>query len=73
MNIVPSKKAEVIVHRIAKIIKEKGKYIFKTKGDHNNSIDNWEIRENEIIGVVHFKIKYIGYPTVIFNRLFEGG
>lgn len=71
--LVYNKENKVIVHRIAKIIKEKGKYIFKTKGDHNNSIDNWEIRENEIIGVVHFKIKYIGYPTVIFNRLFEGG
>lgn len=71
--LVYNKENKVIVHRIVKIKKENGKYIFKTKGDHNNNIDTWEIKENEIIGKVHFKLKYIGYPTVIFNKLFEGG
>ena len=58
----------VIVHRIVKIVKRDGKYIFFTKGDANNSADNYEIPEENIIGITNFKIPYLGYPTIWLNE-----
>lgn len=60
---------KIIVHRIINIIEEKGKYYFYTKGDNNNSEDNFVIYEDMIVGVVNIKLPFIGYPTVWFNEL----
>ncbi len=59
----------IIVHRLEKIIKEDGKYYFYTKGDANTMPDNWVVEEEMIIGVVNYKIAYIGLPTVWLNEL----
>lgn len=59
----------IIVHRVVKIIKVKGKINFMTKGDNNNANDSWVIKENEIIGITEFRIKWIGMPTVALNEL----
>ena len=58
----------VIVHRIIKIIEEEGVYHFYTKGDANNSEDNYDIPVTNIIGTTNFKIPYLGYPTVWLNE-----
>ena len=61
-----SKDGSLIVHRIVSITQqEDGKYEFKTKGDNNNTNDNWVVTEKEVIGVGKFMVPYIGYPSVL--------
>lgn len=62
----------ILVHRIVNIIKYQDKYYFYTKGDANESIDNFIIEEDMIIGIVNHKISYIGLPTVWLKELWEG-
>ena len=59
----------IVVHRIVNIINDKGDYYFYTKGDANNTIDNYPITEDMVIGMINLKIPYIGYPTVWVNEL----
>ena len=48
------------------------KHVIQTKGDANNTPDAWEVTDDEILGVVNYSIKYIGYPTLWFNEIYEG-
>lgn len=59
----------VVVHRLIKKVEVEGQYYFYTKGDANDSEDNYEITEDMFIGIVNIKIPYIGYPTVWVNSL----
>lgn len=59
----------VVVHRLVKKIMVNNEYIFYTKGDANNDIDDYKITSDMIVGVVNVKIPYIGYPTVWLNEL----
>lgn len=63
---------KVIVHRITEINNEEGNYTFKTKGDNNKQEDIWVIDESKVIGIVKFKIPYVGVPVVKFNQLLGG-
>ena len=58
-----------VVHRIVEKKQRNGYFYFITKGDKNNSPDKDEVKENQLIGKVIFKIKYIGYPAIWFNQL----
>ena len=58
----------IVVHRVVKKQEYQKEYIFYTKGDANNNVDDLIIEEEMIIGKVKFKIPYIGYPTVWFNK-----
>ena len=40
-----------------------------TKGDANNTKDAWVVKENEVIGIVKFRIRWLGMPTVSLNEL----
>lgn len=60
---------KIIVHRIINIIEEDGKYYFYTKGDNNNSQDDFVIYEDMIVGIVNIRLPFIGYPTVWFNEI----
>ena len=61
-----------IVHRLVKIKKDKdGNYNFITKGDNNNSEDKIYLDLKDIKGKVKMKIKYIGYPTLVFSKIIE--
>lgn len=62
----------IIVHRVTKIIEVDGGLNFKTKGDNNDTVDSWQVKQDDVIGVVKFKIKYIGMPTVALNELLNG-
>jgi len=57
-----------VIHRIVRIEIENDEITFYTKGDANDSEDNYPIRKSDVIGVAQFKIKYIGYPTVWINE-----
>lgn len=59
----------MIVHRVTKKIKTEGKIYFQTKGDNNETKDGWLVREEDVIGTVRLKIKFIGIPTVALNNL----
>ena len=59
----------VVVHRLVKKIEVDGEYYFYTKGDANDTEDNYEITEDMFIGIVNVKIPFIGYPTVWLNSL----
>lgn len=64
---------KIYVHRIVNIDNIEGNYYINTKGDRKGQIeDSWIVTNKDIIGVVKFKIKYIGYPTVWLSRILEG-
>ncbi len=65
------KNNQIIVHRIIEIDKDGTQTIYKIKGDANNSIDNIILTNDDIIGVVKLKIKYIGYPSVFISEKFK--
>lgn len=64
------KENKIITHRIISITKKNGRTIITTKGDANESPDNFEVYEEEVLGIVKYKIDYIGYPTVWTSELF---
>lgn len=49
-----------VSHRILYRLEEDGKLKFQTKGDHNESPDNYVIDGNQIYGKMVFKINGIG-------------
>jgi signal peptidase len=59
----------IVVHRLVKRIEVNGQTIFYTKGDANESMDDYKITMDMVIGIVKLKIPYIGYPTVWINEL----
>ncbi len=61
-------------HRIINIDVKNDEYYISTKGDRKgNVVDDWIVKSNDVIGVVKFKIPYVGYPTIQLNRLLKGG
>lgn len=63
-----SHNGEIVTHRITKIKDDGKKKIYYTKGDANNTKDEYETSEELILGKVICVIKYIGLPTVWFNE-----
>ena len=55
----------IITHRIIEITK--GDYT--TKGDNNNIKDVTKRKKDDIIGIVEFRIPYIGYPSVAISEI----
>lgn len=60
-----------VIHRIKEKKQSKGEFKFVTKGDNNGSPDSEEVREDQLIGKVIFKIKYLGYPAIWFHIIQE--
>lgn len=60
-----------VVHRVIEKKQKNGKFYFKTKGDNNKTPDAQEVNEEQIIGKVIFKIKYVGYPAIWLHILEE--
>lgn len=60
-----------VIHRVVEKIQRKGEYCFVTKGDDNNSPDADEVREDQLIGKVVFKIRYLGYPAIWLHIIEE--
>lgn len=58
----------IIVHRIVKKVKYRDSYLYYTKGDANSKMDDFVIEADMIVGKVNYRIPYIGYPTVWFNK-----
>ncbi len=59
----------IIVHRLIRIVNTDEDKFYYTKGDANKDEDDYLIKKENIIGIVRFKIPYIGYPTVWFSEI----
>ncbi|MBO5110419.1 MAG: signal peptidase I [Clostridia bacterium] len=68
--IVFEKNDVVVIHRVADIEIINGKTRYYTKGDANDNMDAGFIYDSNIIGLVNWKIPYIGYPTLWMRSLF---
>lgn len=60
-----------VVHRVIDIKEVNGVKRYYTKGDANTQKDAGYVTKEEIFGVVKFKIKYIGYPTLALREIFK--
>ena len=59
------------IHRVVDIESIDGEIRYYTKGDANAGIDAGYVTNDDIIGIVTHKIKYIGYPTIWLRELFK--
>lgn len=66
--IVYKKNNHILIHRIVEKTKWNGTYFYNTKGDQVKDIDSYQVEESEIIGRVHLKIGYLGYPTIWYQN-----
>lgn len=66
-----------IIHRVVKKTDVSGKYVFQTKGDNNMdsirdlSLDETNIKENQVIGVAVFRVPYLGYIKIWFVEMIQ--
>lgn len=60
---------DIVVHRIIRKIENDNELFFYTKGDANKEEDNCVINKENIIGIVRFKVPYVGYPTIWFSEM----
>ena len=60
-----------VVHRIVEVNTVNGQKQYITKGDANEDKDAGYITDSDIIGVVHFKVVYIGYPSLWLHEIFK--
>ena len=60
----------IVTHRVKNIIKKGNVTYFQTKGDNNNKVDTDLISEEDVLGVVKYVVKYVGYPTIWINERF---
>ncbi len=62
----------IYCHRVVKINESNGQTLLVTKGDREGqSVDNWTITKEELVGKVNFKLKYIGLPSVWLRDAIE--
>lgn len=59
----------IVVHRLIRIVNTDNEVYYYTKGDANEKEDDYLIKKENIIGIVRFRIPYIGYPTVWFSEI----
>ncbi len=69
--IVFSYNGKKTVHRVVEIHDINGQRQYITKGDANTDIDDGFRTDGDIIGLVHVKILYIGYPSLWLREAFN--
>ena len=65
------KNGTTYVHRVIKIENIEGQIRYTTKGDANQSEDSGYVVRSSIIGIYRTKIKFVGYPTLWINEMFD--
>ena len=68
--IVFEKNGMVTIHRVVDIQNINGANRYFTQGDANSERDSGYIFDSDIIGLVNYKIPWIGYPTLWVRSLF---
>ena len=69
--IVFKRNDSMIVHRVEEIQIINGKKRYYTKGDANDGRDADFRYDSDIVGIVNYKIPYVGFPTVFMRGLFK--
>ena len=62
---------KTIIHRVVEIEEIDGKKYFRTKGDANGTMDNFDTTFELVKGKVKFKIPLLAYPSVKLTELIE--
>ena len=57
----------VICHRIIQVVRSGQEVFYVTKGDNNEVADTLMVKRSQIVGIVKYKVRYVGYPTVLLN------
>ena len=60
-------KGYTVIHRVIEKKQKNGEYYFTAKGDNNPSEDKESVKEEQVLGKVIFKVKYLGYPAIWLN------
>lgn len=58
----------IVTHRIIKVTDTGSEKTYYTKGDANDTSDNYSVTQDSALGEVKYVVKYIGIPTVWFNE-----
>ncbi len=58
-----------VIHRIKSKTQKNGSFIFTTKGDNNNTEDSEPVSQEQLIGKVIFKIRFLGLPAIWLHNL----
>lgn len=69
--IIFEKNNQRVVHRVVEITNINNEIRYYTKGDANPDRDSGYITQSNIVGVTHFRIMYIGHPTLWIRDLFK--
>ncbi len=69
--IVFEQSKSVIVHRVVDIQIINGITRYYTKGDANEDLDAGFITDADILGLVNYKLPFLGYPTLWMRSLFR--
>lgn len=64
-------KDKMITHRVIDKQYSSSKIYFKTKGDNNETEDEWLISLEEIQGKVKFSVPYLAYPSIKLAEFLE--
>lgn len=71
-DVIVFKKDDIrVVHRVNKIRNVNNEFRYYTKGDANITPDEKYVTDNELMGKVLFRIRYIGQPTLWLRELFN--
>lgn len=58
-----------VTHRVVEIKEENKKRIYQTKGDNNAENDHFLVYEDDVVGIVRLRLKYVGLPTIWFQNI----
>jgi len=58
-----------VIHRVKEIHKKNNNIFFITKGDNNSSKDKLPVSQDQLMGKVIFKIRYLALPTVWLHNI----
>ena len=61
----------IVTHRVIKKEVVNNEIRFTTKGDNNKAKDDIISTSSNVIGKAHFVIKYVGFPTIWINEVFN--
>ena len=68
--LVFKKENKLIVHRIIDIVEvNDDEYVYYTKGDANPSPDGYPLLREDLVGIVKFRIPFIGIPSVYIHEV----
>lgn len=69
--IIYSKEKQIVAHRVVKKYVKNEVTYYITRGDANNGDDTAPVPQSKVLGIYSCSVKYIGYPSVWLNQIFN--